>query len=97
MILHTLDLRRYLVTLLIERGGSATVAELRLDLEADGFRVGGRASRTIPDAFRAEVRRGRVVRTGHGHDAIGDLPRTTRHRMIHRTAALRTLVRGVAR
>ena len=97
MILHTLDLRRYLVTLLIERGGSATVAELRADLEADGFRVDGRASRTIPDAFRAEVRRGRVVRTGHGRYAVGDLARTTKHRMVHRTAALRAGVRGVAR
>lgn len=96
MHLHTLDLRRYLVTLLIERGGSATVAELRSDLEADGFRVAGRASRTIPDAFRAEVRRGRVVRAGHGLYAVGELARTTKHRMIHRTATLRAEARGVA-
>jgi hypothetical protein len=97
MMLHTLDLRRYLVTLLIERGGSATVAELRAHLEADGFRGDGRASRTIPDAFRAELRRGRVVRVGYGRYAVGHLPRTTKHRMIHHTAALRAEARSVAR
>ena len=97
MVLYALDLRRYLVTCLIERGGSASIAELRSDLAADGFRVMGRASRTIPDAFRAEIRRGRVRRIGHGVYAIGHLPRTTKHRMVHHAAALRAGVGGVAR
>lgn len=90
MILYPLELRRYLVVRIFERGGDATVAELVADLEAEGFMVPGRPSRTISDAFRAEVARGRVVRVARGLYAVGRVPRTTKHRMVHDVAALRT-------
>ena len=89
MVLFALELRRYLVVRLFERGGDATVAELVADLEAEGFRVPGRTSRTVSDAFRAEVTRGRVVRVARGLSTVGHVPRTTKHRMVHEVAGLR--------
>ena len=88
------DLRYYLVVRIVERGGAATVAELVGDLEREGFVVRGRPSRTVSDAFRGERSLGRIDRVGRGRYAIGTLPRSTKHRMVHRVAALRSRVRA---
>ena len=44
MILHALELRRYLIARIIERGGAASVANLVDDLADAGFEVRGRPS-----------------------------------------------------
>ena len=47
MILHTLELRRYLIARIIERGGAASVTDLVDDLADAGFEVAGRPSKTL--------------------------------------------------
>ena len=51
MILHTLELRRYLIARIIERGGAASVANLVDDLADAGFEVAGRPSKTVSDVL----------------------------------------------
>ena len=51
MILHTLELRRYLIARIIERGGAASVADLVDDLADAGFEVAGRPSKSVSDAL----------------------------------------------
>ena len=89
MLLYPLEIRRYLVVRLFERGGEATITELVDDLHGEGFGVPGRPSRTVSDALRTEVARGRVVRVTRGLYALGHVPRTTKHRMVHTVASLR--------
>lgn len=83
-----LDLR-YLLTWLLVEGGTLTVGELARRLEADGFGVAMPVSKTLSDALRWEVRRGRVVRVGRGRYGPGAMPRQTRSRIRCRVAALR--------
>lgn len=90
MILHTLELRRYLVARIIERGGATAISTLVEDLADGGFSVAGRESKTISDALRAEVARGRVVRVERGVYAEADIPRSTRYRILRVARRLRT-------
>ena len=90
MILHTLDLRRYLVARIVERGGEASISALVQDLADDGFTVAGRDSKTISDALRAELARGRVVRVERGVYAEARIPKTTRYRILRVARRLRT-------
>jgi hypothetical protein len=76
---------RYWLTSTLHRRGPMTVAELSRAASGAGFPVPGRASKTISDALRWEVRRGRVVRLGRGRYGPGTMPRSTAQR-IHARA-----------
>ncbi|MCV7192079.1 hypothetical protein [Mycolicibacterium brumae] len=80
---------RYMLAHTLSQSGVLTVAELTDLLAADGFTVAGRPSKTIPDALRWEVRRGRVIRRGRGLYGPGDIPRSTEHRIKTRVAKLK--------
>ena len=99
MILHTLELRRYLIARIIERGGAASVANLVDDLADAGFEVAGRPSKTVSDALRPDVTRHRLVRLERGVYAKATIARSTRYlilavaRSLRSAAALCTVVR----
>jgi hypothetical protein len=90
--LAALDLRYVLVVQLVEAGRTVNLRDLVTGVVAAGFVIDGRASKTISDALRWEVRRGRVVRRGRGLYAAGRVPRQTLWRMRRRVAWLRTQV-----
>jgi hypothetical protein len=88
-----LNLRYVLSWHLVEAGGSmVSLAELVRRVEAEGFAIAGRASKTVSDALRWEVGRGRVVRIGRGLYRFGVMPRQTKSRIRHRVAELRQRV-----
>ena len=87
-----LDLRYALIVCLVEAGRVLTTRELVASLHAAGFAIDGRASKTVSDALRWEVRRGRVVRRGRGLYARGVVSRQTVWRMTQRVRALRAQV-----
>ena len=78
MILHTLELRRYLIARIIERGGAASVADLVDDLADAGFEVAGRPSKTVSDVLRPDVTRHRLVRLERGVYAEATIARSHR-------------------
>jgi hypothetical protein len=79
--LKGLALRYFLALYLLEAGGERSTRELVDAVHAAGFELHGRASKTVSDALRWEVRRGRVVRRGRGVYAAGVIARSTRGRM----------------
>ena len=88
-VLRWYALRAMLVLLLLRAGRPMTVAELVAGVHSSGFAVAGRPSRTISDALRAEVNRGRAVRVRRGTYRAGVVARSTRHRMQRVVAAMR--------
>jgi hypothetical protein len=82
-------LRSYLVVLLWEAGRPRTVRQLADSLADQGVHVPGRPTKTISDALRWELRRGRVQRLGRGTYGVGQVPRTTLWRMRGRVAQRR--------
>lgn len=89
----TLNLRgielRYVLTWQLALHGSATIPELLKALTYHGFTVTGRPSKTISDALRWEIARGRVNRIGWGKYSPSAIPRSTQHRIHQRVLALR--------
>jgi hypothetical protein len=79
---------RYVLTLTLMHAGSLTVRELVGAVERRGFSLGGRPSKTVSDALRWEIRRGRVVRVGRGRYATGSIPRSTRSWIRARVAMM---------
>ena len=80
---------RYLLCLHLNKvGRPQTVPQLIEAVEARGFTIAGRASKTVSDKLRTEVRRGRVVRVGRGLYAAGRTPRSTRWWMEKRLREL---------
>lgn len=74
-----------------------TVAEIVEALEADGHVIAGRAGKTVSDALRWEVARGRVVQNGRGRYGPGKINRSTLYSMRERAAAARpTGIKAVA-
>jgi len=71
------DLRYVLMMLLWDHGGVLTVADLVRLVEGGGFALSGRPSKTVSDALRWEVRKGRVRRAGRSRYAPGRIPRST--------------------
>ena len=63
---NLLDVRgielRYLLTTHLFDHGPATVEELVEALTYQGFDIGGRASKSVSDALRWEIGRGRAIR-----------------------------------
>lgn len=81
---------RYLLTIHLFNHGPATIANLVESLASQGFEVGGHAPKSVSDALRWEVRRGRVRRLGRGRYGPGWMPRATEHRIHKRVLALRS-------
>jgi hypothetical protein len=88
--LSGLGLRSWLAVELHDSPGPVTVAELTERLHQRGLQVDGRPSKTISDALRWEVRRGRIHRLARGLYTAGRLARTTLHRMRQRIHATLT-------
>jgi hypothetical protein len=80
---------RYMLTVNLDIHGSASIFELIEQLEYQGFAIPGRASKTVSDALRWEMRRGRVRRLRRGVYGPGQMPRSTEHYIHQRAAALR--------
>ncbi len=76
-----------------------SIADLITAVGDAGFKLAGRASKTISDALHTETDRGRIQRTGWGRYQIaGSLPTTTNWRIRKRCEQLRrNLERCVAR
>lgn len=71
-----------LLTLSIHAAGRpVTVAELVDVVTREGVEPGGRPSKVISDALRAEVAKGWVRRVGRGLYAPGRLPRSSKSRL----------------
>ena len=69
---------RYQLTLLLQEAHRPmTVAEIVDSLDRHDVGVPGRASKTISDALRWEVRKGRVRRTAPGTYVFGWMPAST--------------------
>lgn len=85
-------LRFVLVDLLMTNRGETSVAELAAALSRQGYDVKGRASKTISDALRWEVRRGRVGRTARGRYCYRRAPVSTARRIRLLAAAARDWV-----
>lgn len=71
------DLRYLLTVVLHQARRPLTVAELVVILERDGLRIAGRPSKTVSDALRWEVGKGRVVKIGRSTYRRGTMPRST--------------------
>ena len=65
MELHGIELR-YVLAMHLAHNGPATIAEMVDALTQHGFGIGGRASKSLSDALRWEIGRGRVRRMGRG-------------------------------
>ncbi|UWW07300.1 hypothetical protein [Mycolicibacterium brumae] len=87
--LRGIELRYVLTRLVSEARVPVTIPDLRADLLMAGFAVDGRASKTISDALRWEVRRGRVEHRGRGLYGQGYIPRSTEYRIIARVQKLK--------
>ena len=87
-VLQGIELR-YVVTTNLAVHGRATIAEIVDLLEYQGFVIAGRASKTVSDALRWEMRRGRVRRIRRGVYGPGQMPRSTEHYIHNRAIALR--------
>ena len=80
---------RYVVTDHLFRYGPQTVADILDELGYHGFDVASPGSKTLSDALRWEVRRGRLRRLRRGRYGPGHMPRGTEHRIQTRAMALR--------
>jgi hypothetical protein len=87
-ILRGIELR-YVLTTNLALHGPATIPTLIETLEWQGFGVTGRASKTVSDALRWEIRRGRARRLRRGLYGPGVMPRSTEHHINNRVMALR--------
>ncbi|MEY2591937.1 MAG: hypothetical protein QOJ67_3921 [Acidimicrobiaceae bacterium] len=72
-----LELRYALCVCLLDARSPLTVPQLVNRVEALGFAVTGRPSKSVSDALRWEVRRGRIDRLGRGLYVSGSMPRST--------------------
>ncbi len=67
-----------------------TIAELVHWLEGNGYTIGGdRPGKSVSDALRWEVARGRVVQVGRGRYGPGPIERSTAYSMRKRVLAWR--------
>ena len=79
---------RYLLTLHLAEVGEASIDDLVAAVDQAGYALAGRPSKTVSDALRWEVRRGRAVRRERGRYGRGTMPRQTRSWMRQRLRAL---------
>jgi hypothetical protein len=88
LLLRGIELR-YALTMHLFDDGPATVPALIESLASRGFHIDARQSKSVSDALRWEVRRGRAQRLGRGRYGAGWMPRATECRMRKRVLALR--------
>jgi len=70
-------LRHVICACLLDEQTIMTVPEIVAEVEAFGLSIPGRASKTVSDALRSEVRKGRVVRLERSRYRTGSMPRST--------------------
>jgi hypothetical protein len=87
---------RYVLTMHLFQNGCATITDLVDALTAHGFDVDGRPSKSVSDALRWEMRRGRARRFERGLYGPGSMPRGTEYRIHQRVLALRDEVRKLS-
>lgn len=87
---------RYLLTAYLFDHGPATVEELVDALAYHGFSPGGRSSKSVSDALRWEMARGRVIRFRRGHYRPGSMPRATQHRIVQHVRSLHDDVSSIS-
>jgi hypothetical protein len=87
---------RYLLTAYLFDHGPATVDELVDALTYHGFRIRGRGSKSVSDALRWEMARGRAIRFRRGRYRPGCMPMATEHRIFRRVRALHDEVAGLS-
>lgn len=94
-----IDLRHALLIVLDRRRPEpSTIAEMLHDLRGLGlFPAAIGAPKTVSDALRWEVKRGRVVKVHRGLYRIGHLPETTRWRALRRIERTRASYSGALR
>lgn len=80
---------RHMVTTNLAVHGKATMFEILELLYYQGFIIPGRPSKTVSDALRWEMRRGRVRRLRRGVYGPGQMPRSTEYYIHKRALALR--------
>lgn len=95
--LRGINLRAWLVLAVADSDRVVTVAELVSGLDTSSYGYVGRASKTISDALRWEVRKGHLRRLGRGRYALGRLSRSARYRMRNRLRAVRARMQQRAR
>lgn len=79
---------RYVLTMHLFESGPRTVEGLVAAVRRAGFEIDGRPSKTVSDALRWEVARGRVVRLARGRYGPGSMPRSTRAWIRSRVTSL---------
>lgn len=87
-VLQGIELR-YMLTVNLDIHGEASISALIEQLYYQGFSISGRPSKTVSDALRWEMRRGRVRRLRRGVYGPGQMPRSTGQYIHNRAAALR--------
>jgi hypothetical protein len=87
-VLRGIELR-YVITDHVFRHGPQTIFEILEALEHLGFETNGRASKTVSDALRWEVGRGRLLRLRRGYFGPAFMPPSTEQRIHQRAMQLR--------
>ncbi len=95
--LRGINLRAWLVLTIADSGRAVTVAELVDGIDVSSYGHAGRASKTISDALRWEVRKGHLRRLERGCYALGRLSRSARYRMRNRLRAVRARMQQCGR
>lgn len=80
---------RYVIVDQLYRAGPQSVHEIIEELGYHGFTVRGYPAKTVADALRWEVRRGRLQRHRRGCYGPADMPRSTEQRIYYRALKLR--------
>lgn len=80
---------RYVIVDQLYRTGPQTIPEINEELGYHGFTVSGYPAKSIADALRWEVRRGRLRRLRRGLYCPAEMPRTTEQRIHRRALELR--------
>ena len=88
MLLDGRQVRRVIVTWLIEADRALTVADLVERLADARLWTTGRPGKVVSDSLRWEIGRGRVVRVRRGTYAVGRIPRSTAFRIRREGHAL---------
>lgn len=87
------ELRYLLTSYLLETRTALRLRDLVRFCTQDGVTFAGRPSKAVSDALRWEIGRGRVVRLGRGIYVLGDMPRSTKSRVMSSSRRTRERIR----